>query len=356
MSARQKTHADSRFQPPAQSSGGPHLKFEQRPNSQTEVSCWGVTEGAAGMVSQVKGVAQAVGLPFTVHAIPLRFPWRKVWPGIVPVRKSVFASPAIFDDRFPKLLIACGKQSVLTSLYLKKQLRDQIFTVQIQDPKIDCRKFDLVIPPEHDGLVGPNVISSTGAVHHITRELLEHEAAKGRIGGLSKLKENFALVLIGGPTRYFKYTDGDMLRFEQKLVEFANRSGLQLAILTSRRTPKPIFEHLRDRFQNDHYVWNPSDENPYLSAMALCSHLIVTGDSISMISEASATGKPVFVEYLTEHRTARRFRRFYQSFEKAGITRRFEGELDTWTYAIKNDTAAIAQIIREKMQARGLLG
>ena len=38
------------------------------------------------------------------------------------------------------------------------------FTVQILDPRIDPTLFDAVVAPRHDGLEGPNVIRTLGAL------------------------------------------------------------------------------------------------------------------------------------------------------------------------------------------------
>jgi mitochondrial fission protein ELM1 len=42
-------------------------------------------------------------------------------------------------------------------------------------------------------------------------------------------------------------------------------------------------------------MWDETGENPYLGILALSDRLIVTAESISMISEALATGRPVHV-------------------------------------------------------------
>jgi hypothetical protein len=41
------------------------------------------------------------------------------------------------------------------------------------------------------------------------------------------------------------------------------------------------------------YLWGESGENPYLGYLALANEIVVTSDSISMVHEASLTGKPV---------------------------------------------------------------
>jgi mitochondrial fission protein ELM1 len=124
---------------------------------------------------------------------------------------------------------------------------------------------------------------------------------------------------------------------------------VSLAILPSRRTPERVVDRFVQRFGSEQLVWNRSGENPYLCALATATHLIVTGDSVSMVTEAAGTGRPVYVEYLTERRRARRFRKFHESLERAGVTRSFEGRLETWSYSPRNDSARVAEVIRERL-------
>ncbi len=129
----------------------------------------------------------------------------------------------------------------------------------------------------------------------------------------------------------------------------AVENDVRLAILKSRRTPVDVVRKIESAFANDHFVWDGNGTNPYFAALAKASWLVVTGDSVSMVTEASATGRPVFVHHLTEQRPAPRFRRFHEMFEAAGITRPFAGELAEWHYEPPNDTPIVAQLIRERM-------
>ena len=70
----------------------------------------------------------------------------------------------IFDS---KVIISCGRKSVIPSIALKKKYKDKIFTIHIQDPKVSTDKFDLIVCPEHDNLDGDNVIKTTGSIHYL---------------------------------------------------------------------------------------------------------------------------------------------------------------------------------------------
>src|SRR5690606_29760798 len=109
-------------------------------------------------------------------------------------------------------------------------------------------------------------------------------------------------------------------------------------------------EQLTTAFAERHFVWCGQGDNPYLAVLSQATHLVATCDSVSMISEAAATTKPLYVAALDERRRARRFRMFHDSFQNAGITRPFEGHLDSWSYASPDRTPLIASLIHEHLR------
>ena len=78
----------------------------------------------------------------------------------------------VLENRFvcdSKIIISCGRKSVIPSLMLKKDSKD-VFTIHIQDPKVKLDNFDCIICPEHDNLEGDNVIRTKGAIHYLTND------------------------------------------------------------------------------------------------------------------------------------------------------------------------------------------
>ena len=78
--------------------------------------------------------------------------------------------------------------------------------------------------------------------------------------------------------------------------------------------------------------------------------MLVTGDSVSMVSEAAASGKPVHVIELEGG--SEKFARFHQGMREAGITRPFSGAIESWRYAPLDDTARAAAEIRRRLALR----
>ena len=83
------------------------------------------------------------------------------------------------------------------------------------------------------------------------------------------------------------------------------------------------------------------------SALAFADAIVVTEDSVNMVTEAAGTGKPVYVQSLPGK--SRRLSRFHQLMHERGATRPFEGKLEFWTYPPINDTEVVASAIRRAL-------
>ena len=130
-----------------------------------------LTQGMHGMISQVEGLAKALGLSFKHETIELNRFWNLVPPKLTPVIDTILKKKFICDAR---VIISCGRKSVIPSILLKKRFKKEIFNIHIQDPKVNLNNFDSIICPEHDNLDGENVIKTKGAIHYLTN----HEIKK----------------------------------------------------------------------------------------------------------------------------------------------------------------------------------
>ncbi len=131
-------------------------------------TCWVVTEGVIGMENQALGLAERLGLPVIVKRVSQRAPWRWVAPFSigVPFRRTTPGSDSLAPP-WPRVLIGCGRQSIPFSIAIRKASGGYTFTVQTQNPRIDTASFDLVVPPQHDGLTGANVFAILGSPNRI---------------------------------------------------------------------------------------------------------------------------------------------------------------------------------------------
>ena len=126
-----------------------------------------LTQGMHGMVSQVEGLAKALKLNFKHQNITLKPFWNLIPPKFTPISENLLTEKFVCDS---KIIISCGRKSVIPSIALKKRLGNQIFNIHIQDPKVSYKHFDLIISPEHDGIKGENVITTRGSIHYLTKK------------------------------------------------------------------------------------------------------------------------------------------------------------------------------------------
>lgn len=311
---------------------------------------WAVHDGKIGMANQVLGLAEAVGYPVVEKALALRAPWRHLAPPLwLQPMAALKPEGARLDPPWPDLLVSCGRGVIALALTVKRMSRGRTLWVHVQDPRFARRHVDLMVVPQHDPVRGENVLVTTGAVHRVRSASLE--AARTRFAPLfGPLPRPLVGVLIGGSNRVYRLTPAVAASLGQQLAALAAQ-GSGIAITPSRRTSEATLKALTDQMRGvPHYVWHGAGENPYLGLLAHADALVVTGDSVNMVSEAASTGKPLHVVGL-EGGSAK-FRRFHELFRRAGIARAFTGTIERWTYAPLDDTERAAAEIRQRMSRR----
>ena len=197
---------------------------------------WCVTDGAAGNISQVKGLADAMKLNYQLKVVELRSPWKYLPPGYLPAIDSSIKNLIDFRENIsPDYLITAGRKSVYLSLYLKNKLKNNITTIHIQDPKINSQSFDYVVAPEHDSIQGPNVIKSVLAINHINEKLLLLESDKFK-EKLSTLDKPIVTLIIGGKSNNYIFDNVALVNLSKMIDNIVNINSISLVILFSRRT------------------------------------------------------------------------------------------------------------------------
>jgi mitochondrial fission protein ELM1 len=302
------------------------------------------------MASQVLGLAEAVGFPVVEKQARLRAPWYRLLPALwIDPMTAVSPGGAELTPPWPDLLIACGREVTALALAIKRLSGDHTFWVQVQDPRFGRRHVDLMVVPRHDPARGKNVLVTLGAVHRARPGRIE-EARAPFAPLFRSLSRPLLGVLLGGSNQAFRLTPALMLRLGDQLAALA-RQGVGIAITPSRRTSEIALSVLRNRLDGvPHYLWDGNGMNPYFGLLAHADALAVTGDSVNMVSEAAATGKPVHVIELKGG--SAKFRRFHEGLREAGITRPFAGTIECWSYPPLDDTERAAAEIRRRMAQR----
>jgi mitochondrial fission protein ELM1 len=214
---------------------------------------------------------------------------------------------------------------------------------QVQYPGVGRSEFDLLVVPEHDHLEGPRFVVTRGAVHRVTQARLAAE--KLRFPALAEMPRPILSVLIGGTSNAYRLTLGRLGEIAEMLAAILRTDGGSVLLTGSRRTGAAGLALLRRRLRGfSAAIWDGSGDNPYFAYLAVADALLVTADSVSMISEAAATGRPVHILSLDGGNA--KLARFHEVMQKAGVTRPFSGRIETWSYPVPDDTARAGAALR----------
>ena len=298
---------------------------------------WAVTDGSQGMISQVMGLSKQISSDITQIRTDLIFPWNKLQPGFLPVYKWTFKNNFPENEK-PNILISCGRKSVYFSLYCKKKF-NKLFNIHIQNPKISSKYFDYVVSPNHDNFYGSNVLNSVGALHHF------------KTTSNSKNPKSVSCI-IGGDNQHYHFNLNEANQLCEKLIELKkNNLTINLSVITSRRTSDLVKKTIVNKLNSIASIWTGVGENPYEKAIKTSSFFIITSDSTSMISEASISGKPIYIFHLPFKRKSKRISNFHEEFTNLGITKDIKNikHLDNWKYNLLNESERIARIIKKRI-------
>jgi mitochondrial fission protein ELM1 len=225
--------------------------------------------------------------------------------------------------------------------------RKSVGVVQVQDPRMDIRRYDLVIANTHDGLSGENVVVIRTALHRVTPKRLAQEAERW-CDKFASYRRPLVAVLLGGSNGRYRLDRDVAGRLAADLVFMMHRDNVSVVVTPSRRTDPEVTAVLREALTPiGGWVWDFIGDNPYFGMLALADMIVVTQDSVSMISEAAATSVPVMVAPLPGK--SRRQGLFLQTMMNEGRVRLFDGRFAAWPVTPLNDTPLAAAEMKRRL-------
>jgi len=263
---------------------------------------WVISAYRAGERSQLMALAEALGWPCEVKQLS----YRKS-----EFRTSLFRGSDLrgirlqrssrLEPPWPDLVISAGMRNEPVCRWIRAQAGGRTRIVHIGRPWAAPERFDLVITtpqyrlPEH-----PRVLQNTATLHRVTAARLA-AAAEDWAAKFADLPRPYIAVILGGNSGPYTLGPKTAAGIARQVSHMAAQRGGSLLVSSSARTPAGALRAFEREVSVPCFLyrWRPDDSaNPYFGMLALGDELVVTGDSVSMLSEACATGKPVYMAAL----------------------------------------------------------
>ncbi len=306
-----------------------------------------ITDGRAGNLRQARALATVMGVQAVEAKAMLRSPWAQLAPRLT--RMGALAqrpgSGIPMRPPWPRLAIGCGRQAAWATRWLRQQAGDATFCVQILNPRIDSRHWNLLIAPRHDEVKGSNILKPIGSLNPIDSAWLAR--ARADFAFLGQLPQPRVVLLVGGPRRGVNFDSGLAEALAMSARQHAGKRGSVL-LSVSERTPADFADALRqllgDRIK---HAWLGGDGiNPYAGFLGWADRILVSPDSVNMLSEAAACG--VAVHSLTGTDLPPRLAAFHAALRGGGWLRSLDSDAKAPPRPLR-ETRRIAEEVQRRM-------
>ncbi|MCK4852480.1 MAG: mitochondrial fission ELM1 family protein, partial [Candidatus Omnitrophica bacterium] len=246
-------------------------------------------------------------------------------------------------NRYADVIVSCGSSLFRVNRILKMENASRNITV-LDPGRLDRGRFDLIVMPRHDvtrGLSRCENIIVTDMVPNLIDpgelSLLKSKAAgKGPQEGGMRIG-----LLIGGDNAHFAFNDSLVSALAAAVRTACEKTDNRLYVTTSRRTPRAAEAVIRTAFESAPFCGmfvsgkTDTDERTVEKILAISDIVIVSGESMSMVSEAVSSGKPVLV-FMPRKKSSRptKYEKFAKRLQGKGSIRLIKpedipGEIDS---------------------------
>jgi mitochondrial fission protein ELM1 len=319
---------------------------------------WVLLDDRAGTASQALGVAEALGRPYVEKTIRYGL-WGRapnLLRGATLIGLAAEAKAALMPP-WPDVVISAGRRAAPVARRIKRHAGKRVVLVQVMSPDTGWQDFDLIALPSHDAVPaagdGANVMRTAGAPHRLTQARLAAAtpAWEERLRDLARPRITLA---VGGATRRRAFPASLAGDLGANVARMAKDAGGSVLLITSRRTGREAEAALVAAVDAPRLtsLWGQGGDNPYLAFLGAADAIVVTGDSVSMCSEACAVGPPVFI-YAPPGLVIAKHLRMHEALYATGCARPFDGRYAHWTHPPLNSATAVAAAIERLITTVG---
>ena len=202
------------------------------------------------------------------------------------------ASRRWLQPPWPDLVVGIGRRTVPVARWIQQQSGGRTNLIRLGHPRADNELFDLVITTrQYPVPPGENVVTLPLAMNRFrTPPAPTRRESAGSTHGHGRI----CLLSLGGSAPMWRLDFAALRLAVRKLVIRAQAKKGTLIVVGSPRTPKEAWTIVREMTAGTgNTAWVEKGEVRYPVLLNDADEQFVTADSVSMISEAVVTGKPV---------------------------------------------------------------
>jgi uncharacterized protein len=259
---------------------------------------WILTHRRIGDLEQMRSLASALEVPasektIAFHSARLAVSLPFLSPWMIDHGRS-----AALDPPWPDLVLVAEGALGNIALEIGRKSGGRTKVVCLGRPRGRMREFDLIITtPQYRLPPAANILELKLPLHRLDRHHME-QAAAALEPKLSPLPRPWIALLVGGTSAPDVLDSAAAQDLARKALAYAKESGGSLLVVTSPRTGRNAEAALAAAVNGKARCsfWSQrGTQNPYPGYLALADRFIVTSDSVSMITEAILTQKPVAI-------------------------------------------------------------
>ena len=289
-----------------------------------KIECLILLIGIKGIDNQSIALAKNLGFEFKKIKIEIN-PFLRTFPFFGHLFNNLGNNLKLIKKYNFKYLVTTGKKLSGVSVALKKIYGERIINIHLQKPNFYSKYFDILVTPEHDDFYRKNnIIKIIGSL--VPFNEIEIKKKNPLIEKKFKyFKSPNVLVLLGGKSKRFTPTNTDYSKLLLDIKYAAKKISANVIICQSRRTPENVLyltNQIFSDFTNHYYISKKDEPNIYPSIIKICDYIVVTNDSVNMISETAFTTKSLFLGYLNKEKS--KLKSFHEKLFKNNNIKVFE--------------------------------
>lgn len=267
---------------------------------------WVLQGGRAGDNAQLTDIAEALGWPYEIK------------------RPESLAS-AGGSGAWPDLVLSAGRHTAVVARRIQRQSQGRTRLVVLGRPRAPLADFDRVVTTPQYGLpLRQNVVDLPAPF--IGEHPLDEATLEAWRQRFAHLPRPWIALLVGGDSIPYRLDARTAAALGREAGAAARARGGSLLLSSSPRTSADATDALLAAIDAPlwSYRFGSQDDNPYRALLALADAFVVTGESVSMLTEACMSGRPVAVFPLPVQRH-RKARLHHELERRLGVIERVAG-------------------------------